>query len=269
MAMPSILEQIVAAKRHAVAAAQRRLPLVELEQQLNLGHAPPVRSFWNALAHQPTVQLIAELKRASPSAGVMHRGVDLLDQAQQYEKLGAACMSVLTDAPFFQGSLDDLRSIRQAVQRPLLRKDFIIDRYQILEARLAGADAVLLIAEILTDTALHDLRLEIERWGMAALVECHAAEQLTRVVQSGARLIGINNRDLHTFTTTLEQTVKLAAQVPADALLVSESGIRTRADVETVARAGARAILVGETLMRSPHLAETFRELLGVLCCPG
>ncbi len=264
MGTPSILERIIAAKHEALAEAQRRQPRAVLEEKLLQGTAPAVRSFWQALDAKPTVQIIAELKRASPSAGMLSAGVNLVELARCYETFGAACISVLTDEPFFHGCLDDLRMVRSAVSLPLLRKDFIIDPYQILEARLAGADAVLLIAEILTDEQLLNLRLEIERWGMTALVECHEAAALDRVLQSGARLIGVNNRNLHTFATRLEQTVELAQRIPGDRLLVSESGFKTRADVETVARAGAEAILVGETLMRSGELKRVLQALLGV-----
>jgi indole-3-glycerol phosphate synthase len=166
--------------------------------------------------------------------------------------------------PFFHGTLDDLRRVRAAVSIPVLRKDFILDRYQVLEAREAGADAVLLIAEILDDEQLQRLSAEILRWGMTPLVELYDAENVDRVVHSGAKLIGINNRDLRSFVTRLEHTVELASRIPKDRCLVSESGIRTRADVEMVRRAGAKAILVGETLMRAENLAEKMAEL----ACP-
>jgi len=207
------------------------------------------------------MNVIAEVKKASPSAGVLRANFDAVSLAQTYAQNGAAAVSVLTDMPFFQGSLEDLAAVRAAVPVPLLRKDFILDRYQLLEARLQGADAVLLIAEILTDVELRYLLREAHQLGMHALVELYDADNLQRVVDSGARLIGINNRDLRSFVTRLEHTLELAGRVPRDRCLVSESGIRTRADVERLRAAGARAILVGETLLRSADVAATLREL--------
>ena len=173
-------------------------------------------------------------------------------------------LSVLTDAPFFQGSLSYLRDIRAAVQLPLLRKDFILDRYQLLEARLAGADAVLLIAEILDDAALPRLLHQAGELGLQALVELYDKENLPRVLEAGARLIGVNNRDLRTFVTRLEHTLEIAAKLPAGVCLVSESGIRTRADVERLEAGGVRAVLVGESLMRADEIGAQLRALLGL-----
>jgi indole-3-glycerol phosphate synthase len=169
----------------------------------------------------------------------------------------------LTDGPFFQGSLEHLAAIRKAVNVPLLRKDFILERYQLLEARVAGADAVLLIAEVLPDPDLSLLLADACSLGMEALVELHDAEQLSRVLNSGAALIGINNRDLRTFVTRLEHTLDLAARVPADRCLVSESGIRTREDLDQLKDAGVKAVLVGEALMRAPDVGAALRALLG------
>lgn len=262
----SILAEIVARKREEVAQRRQREPANRLEAAL--AGAPPVRDFLAALRDPPGVRLIAELKRASPSAGTLHQAGTLLDLAAQYERHGAACISVLTDGPFFHGSLADLEEVRRRVRLPLLRKDFILDRYQVLEARRAGADAVLLIAEILTDEELVGLRREIEGLGMAALVECYTGANLARVVAAGAALVGINNRDLHTFQTTIEHTLRLAGQVPRDHLLVSESGIRTGEEVRRLAAAGVKAMLVGETLLRSSDLAATFTDLLGSAVIP-
>jgi indole-3-glycerol phosphate synthase len=183
--------------------------------------------------------------------------------AQAYATAGAACLSVLTDGPFFQGSLDDLRAVRAAVTLPILRKDFILDRLQVWEARAAGADAVLLIAEILDDRTLRELLSEIQGYGMTALVECYEAANLERVVAAGARVIGINNRNLHTFEVRLEHTLELASRVPGDRVLVSESGIKTREDMVRLEAAGVKAVLIGETLMRSADPAGTLRHLLG------
>jgi indole-3-glycerol phosphate synthase len=258
--MSNILDRIVASKRQEIEQAQAHRPAAELERQLST--APLVRDFRAAL-EGPGVQVIAEVKRASPSAGVIRADFDPVAIARTYAEHGAACISVLTDAPFFQGHLSYLAQVRAAVAVPLLRKDFILDRYQLLEARLAGADAVLLIAEILDDAALPALVRQAHELGMQALVELYDAVNLPRVAASGARLIGINNRDLRTFVTRLEHTLGLAPQVPADRCLVSESGIRTRDDVLRLEAAGVRAILVGETLMRAGDIAAKLDELRG------
>jgi indole-3-glycerol phosphate synthase len=183
--------------------------------------------------------------------------------ARIYEQNGASCISVLTDAPYFQGRLDYLRAVRQAVGVPVLRKDFLLDDYQIAEARCAGADAVLLIAEILDDASLRQLLSETRRLGMQALVELYDAENLPRVLDAGAKLVGVNNRDLRSFVTRLEHTLDLAPHLPAECCLVSESGIRTHDDIKRLRTAGVRAVLVGETLMRAPDIGAKLRELLG------
>ena len=210
------------------------------------------------------MQVIAEVKKASPSAGVMKADFDPAAVARLYERHGAACVSVLTDGPFFQGDLADLESVRAAVDLPILRKDFILDRLQLLEARAAGADAVLLIAEVLDDETLPRLLREAAELGLQALVELYDRDNLPRVLAAGARLVGVNNRDLRTFETRLEHTLELAARMPAGVCLVSESGVRTRADVERLQAAGVRAVLVGETLMRAPDVGAKLRELRGV-----
>jgi indole-3-glycerol phosphate synthase len=260
--MPTILDKIVAAKRQEIADARARVPETDLERRLS--DVPVVRDFRGALDKPGSVQVIGEVKKASPSAGVLRAEFDPVAIARTYEAHGAAALSVLTDAPFFQGSLAYLSAIRAAVRPPLLRKDFILDRYQILEARLAGADAVLLIAEIIDGDELPRLLSEVQALGLQALVELYDADNLARVVDSGARLIGINNRDLRTFVTRLEHTLELAARLPADCCLVSESGIRTREDVLRLQAAGVRAILVGETLMRAADIGAQLDELRGV-----
>jgi indole-3-glycerol phosphate synthase len=256
--MSTILDRIVESKRREIADRRSRIPDRDLERRLP--NTPP-HDFAATLMRDGVMNVIAEVKKASPSAGLMRSDFDAVSLAQTYARHGAAAISVLTDTPFFQGSLDDLAAVRAAVSVPLLRKDFILDRYQLLEARLHGADAVLLIAEILSDDELRHLLRETHRLGMHALVELYDAENLPRVVDSGAHLIGINNRDLRSFVTRLEHTLELAGRVPHDRCLVSESGIRTRADVERLRAAGARAVLVGETLLRSPDIAATLREL--------
>jgi indole-3-glycerol phosphate synthase len=261
----SILDKIVASKLREIVEARRLTCDDELERQL--GNAAPVRDFRAALDKSGEVQFLAEVKKASPSAGVLRPDFDPVAIAQTYELHGAAGISVLTDQPFFQGDLAHLRAIRAAVTPPLLRKDFILDRYQLLEARLAGADAVLLIAEILPQPDLVCLLREAQALGLQTLVELYEAENLSRVLDSGARLIGVNNRDLRTFITRLEHTLELAARIPADCCLVSESGIRTRQDVLRLQAAGVRAVLIGETLMRAVDPGAKLDELRG--SCDG
>jgi indole-3-glycerol phosphate synthase len=235
--MVSILDRIVACKRREIAEARERRPEAELERRLP--GAPPMRDFRAALEGPAGVQVIAEVKKASPSAGVLRADFDPVAIARTYQEHGAACVSVLTDQPYFQGHLSHLEAIRAAVSLPLLRKDFILDRYQLLEARLAGADAVLLIAEILEGGELPRLLREAEELDLQALVELYDAENLPRVLDSGARLIGVNNRDLRTFATRLEHTLDLAGRLPPGRCLVSESGIRTNEDVRRLGEGGA------------------------------
>jgi indole-3-glycerol phosphate synthase len=259
--MGTILDRIVASKRRELDEACARVPGVQLERRL--AEAPPVRDFRTALEAPGGVQIIAEVKKASPSAGVLRADFDPIAIARLYDRHGAACISVLTDEPFFQGSLAYLAAIRAAVTRPLLRKDFILDRYQLLEARCAGADAVLLIAEILGEAELPRLLREAADLRLQALVELYDAENLPRVVDAGARLIGINNRDLRTFVTRLEHTLDLAGRLPAGCCLVSESGIGTRQDILRLEAAGVRAVLIGETFMRAPDIGAKVDELQG------
>ncbi|AGA27943.1 indole-3-glycerol phosphate synthase TrpC [Singulisphaera acidiphila] len=258
----TILDEIVASKRREVAAARLRMPLQEMEDQA--ASAPPVRDFRAALAGPGPIQLIAEVKKASPSAKVIRADFDPIAIARAYQGHGAACLSVLTDVPYFQGHLSYLARIRASVAIPLLRKDFIIDEYQVVEARLAGADAILLIAEILDDETLARLLARARGLGMAALVEFHEEANLPRVLASGADLVGINNRDLRRFVTDLDLTLRLRPQIPPDVLLVSESGIRTHADVKRLEAAGVSAILVGESLMRADDIGLAVEQLLGL-----
>jgi indole-3-glycerol phosphate synthase len=260
--MSSILDRIVVSKRQEIAAAQKRVPRRLLEQLL--ADAPPIRNFHAALSRPDGVQIIAEIKKASPSAGVFREELDLAEIARAYARYGAAAISVLTDSPFFQGSLDNLVQVRQVATIPVLRKDFILDLYQVLEARVHGADAVLLIAEILDDAQLAELLAAIHDLGMEALVELYEPTNLSRVLASGATVIGINNRNLHSFQTSLHHTLSLAPHVPRDRCLVSESGIRDRSDVEQLQAAGVKAILVGETLMRATDLKGKLEELRGL-----
>jgi indole-3-glycerol phosphate synthase len=260
--MSTILDKIVASKRQEIAAARAHTPEPDLEHRL--ADAPPIRDFRAALDRPGTVQIIAEVKRASPSAGLLRADFDPVAIARLYAENGAACISVLTDEPFFQGRLSYLAAIRNTVGVPLLRKDFILDRYQLLDARLAGADAVLLIAECLEGDTLPRLFREAAELGMQCLVELYDAANLPRVLASGARLVGVNNRDLRTFVTCLEHTIDVAKQLPSDVCLVSESGIRNRADVLWLQERGVSAVLVGETLMRSADIGAKLDELRGV-----
>jgi indole-3-glycerol phosphate synthase len=257
----TILNQIVAAKRREVETSRARTAARDLERRL--ADAPPARDFRAALDRPGEVCIIAEIKKASPSAGLLRADFDPVAIARTYAAHGAAAISVLTDGPFFQGSLADLTAARHAVPTPVLRKDFILDDYQLLEARAAGADAVLLIAEVLEGDALPRLLRQTEALGMQALVELYDRANLARVLDSGARLVGVNNRDLRTFVTRLEHTLELAAQVPADVCLVSESGIRNRQDVSRLGAAGVKAVLVGETIMRAADIGATLDELTG------
>ena len=258
----TILDEIVAAKHREVVAARRRMPLEELETQA--AEAPPVRDFRAGLAGPGPIQLIAEVKKASPSAHLIRADFDPVAIARTYQEHGAACISVLTDAPYFQGHLSYLGAGAASVALPLLRKDFLIDEYQVVEARLAGADAILLIAEILDDATMAALLKQARVMGMSALVELHDAVNLPRVLNAGADLVGINNRDLRQFSTDIEHTLKLRDQIPSGIMVVSESGIRTRRDVERLEAAGVSAILVGESLMRAPDIGLAVERLLGL-----
>ncbi|HYF95647.1 MAG TPA: indole-3-glycerol phosphate synthase TrpC [Symbiobacteriaceae bacterium] len=260
-----ILERILATKAQEVEAAQAARPLSRVMTAAAVAPAP--RGFRRALAAAPGMAVIAEVKKASPSKGVIRPDFDPVAIARAYEIAGAACLSVLTDEPYFQGSLVYLQAIHKAVQLPLLRKDFIIDPYQVYEARAAGADAILLIVAAFPDDPrpMHELAALAASLGMDVLTEVHTAAELETALKSpAANLIGINNRDLHSFHTTIDVTLKLAPGVPNDRLLVSESGIATHFDLITLQKAGAGAVLVGESLMRQPDVAAALRTLRGV-----
>jgi indole-3-glycerol phosphate synthase len=257
----TILDKIVAVKRQEIAAARAQRPLRDL--QAALCDAPPLRDFQGALAAGGPVKLIAEIKKASPSKGVIRSDFHPLEIARTYAQHGATCLSVLTDETFFQGQLAYLTQVRQEVALPLLRKDFILDPYQVFEARCAGADAVLLIAECLNDEELRRLHDTIRELGMAALIEFYEPRQLPRLLALNATLIGINNRDLRTFVTDLGHTLRLRPQIPAACVVVGESGIRTPADVRQLAAAQVQAMLVGESLMAAPDIGLAVRTLLG------
>lgn len=259
--MSNILEKIVANKRTEVEAAKAARPIGELRARLP--DVPPLRDFFAALAAEGPIKLIAEVKKASPSKGIIRADFDPVAIARTYEQHGATCISVLTDEPFFQGRLDYLTAIRAATSIPLLRKDFVLDTYQLVEARVAGADAVLLIAECLDDCNLRKLHNEAIELGLTPLVELYDPENLPRVLAAGATLIGVNNRDLRTFEVDLQHTIRMRSQIPDECLLVGESGIYTRADVELLSAAGVDAMLVGESLMREADIGAAVDRLLG------
>ena len=259
--MSTILDEILAHKQAEVAAAKERVPESELTARLS--GAPPVRDFTAALAAANGIGLIAEIKKASPSAGIIRENFDPVEIAKTYARNGAACLSVLTDERFFQGCLQFLRDVRRAVDLPVLRKDFFIDRHQILEARVAGADCVLLIAECLDDCRLRDLYCYASELGMESLIELYDPQNLDRVLKLKPRLVGVNNRNLKTFVTDLQHSLSLMDRIPETTLFVSESGIRSREDVKILESAGVGGILVGESLLRTPDIGLAVRQLLG------
>ncbi|PSO79947.1 MAG: indole-3-glycerol phosphate synthase TrpC [Cyanobacteria bacterium QS_4_48_99] len=262
-----ILEKIVWHKQQEITQMHRNLPLAELQDRVS--NAPSPRDFPLALqqsSSQPS--LIAEVKKASPSKGIIRADFDPVEIAQAYERGRAACLSVLTDRKFFQGSFDNLVAIRQRVELPLLCKEFIIDPYQIYLARVAGADAVLLIAAILSDQQLQEFLQVIQNLGMNALVEVHTLAELDRVLAlSGVRLVGVNNRNLEDFTVDLGTTQQLLTERREqlhnlDITLVSESGLYTPADLALVAEAGARTVLIGESLVKQTDLEQAVSSLI-------
>jgi indole-3-glycerol phosphate synthase len=257
----TILDQIVAVKRREIAAAQEARPLSQVRAAAK--DAPAVRPFGQHLAAGGPIKLIAEIKKASPSRGVIRPDFQPLEIARLYAEHGATCLSVLTDRSFFQGSLDILQAVREHVSLPVLRKDFILDPYQVFEARAAGADAVLLIAECLAGDELARLYHAVRELDMTALVELYESCNLDRVLRLDAALVGINNRDLRTFVTDLSHTIRLRQQIPADRIVVGESGIVTRADALRLQEACVAAMLVGESLMAAADIGQAVRTLLG------
>ena len=258
---PSILDTIVSHKYKELKQDQRLLPFVELSAKLR--NPPPTRDFRSALATPNRVNLIAEVKKKSPSKGVLRQDFDPVAIARTYAKAGGSAVSVLTDPQFFDGHLTHLTEIRRAVDLPLLRKDFTIDPYQIYQARLAGADAILLIVAILTLAQLREFIQIAKMLNLASLVEVHTEEELEFALQADAEIIGVNNRNLETFQTDIATTFRMIKSIPADKIVVSESGIYTHGDVEALQEAGVNAILVGESLMRSPDIERKIKELLG------
>ncbi len=254
-----ILDTILEHKERELAERQAAVPLAGLVKRAEATEPP--RDFAAAL-RQDGIRLIAEIKRASPSKGVFAPGLDPAALAQTYEAGGASALSVLTDERFFQGSLADLGAARAATSLPALRKDFTTDEYHVVEARAAGADAVLLIVAALPQPRLRALLRCAADWGMAAIVEVHTADETARALDVDAPIIGINNRNLHTFETTLETTAKLRALIPSDRLVISESGIHTPADVARLRGWGVDAMLIGEALVTAPDTAAKVAELV-------
>jgi indole-3-glycerol phosphate synthase len=258
--MPNILQRIVATKKQEVEIAIRQRPLRDLMAAAQT--APPPRDFLAPLRTAPPIRLIAEVKKASPSQGIIRQDFDPVQIAQAYEAGGASCLSVLTDVEYFQGHLDYLKAVKQAVALPVLRKDFVIHPYQVFEARVAGADAVLLIAECLSRQELRGLYQLIRELGMVALIELHDPANLDNVLNTGTELIGINNRDLSTFEVSLDRTIQLRKRIPPNLVVVGESGIVTHADALKLQSNQIQGMLVGESLMRVPNIRQAVVDLL-------
>ncbi len=242
----NILDRIIETKSHEVKKLRRQLKELYFESEQIL----PPQNFLKSLRSSEAVGVIAEMKRRSPGAGAIRPDLNAISLAKEYESSGAVALSILTDTEYFGGSLDDLRKVRQFVDLPILRKDFIIDDSQIYESLISGADAVLLIVSVLDDEQICDYREMAEELGMTALIEVHDLRELERALNTGVKLLGINNRDLKTFNTDLETTTTLIGEVPPEVVLVSESGVHTQNDVGMLGRAGVDAVLVGESLLR-------------------
>jgi len=268
--MSDVLEEILAAKRKEIAAAKTARPLAEVMRAAEAASAP--RGFAAALARSAMAggyALIAEIKRASPSAGLIRAGFDPAALARAYQRGGAACLSVLTDAPYFQGKPDDLSAARNAATLPVLRKDFILDPYQVAESRALGADCILLIMAALDDAAVAALETAAMKLGMDVLAEVHDRAELQRALRLKTKLIGINNRNLKTLKVDLKVTEDLSAGLPKDRIAISESGLHGPADLARMARAGVRSFLVGESLMRQTDVEAATRALLSPVAAPA
>lgn len=261
--MPTILQEIIAEKHREVKARRQATP-IELIEHLIVEQQDTPRGFVNALqqavqAQRPAV--IAEIKKASPSKGVIREQFDPVAIAKSYETAGAACLSVLTDEKFFQGSEYYLSDAREATQLPVIRKDFIIDEYQVFEARAMGADCILLIAACLSTDAMRTLTTLAYDLGMDVLIEVHNIEELNKIMGLPLRMVGINNRNLHTFEVDLQTTLTLASHIPDEMMVITESGIMTRADVMLMLDAGIEGFLVGEAMMRDENPGDKLAEL--------
>jgi indole-3-glycerol phosphate synthase len=265
----SILDDIAAYKREEIAAAKAKLPQVEIEASARA--ASPPRGFRDALMRRRNaarIGLVAEIKKASPSKGLIRADFNPAALARAYERGGATCLSVLTDTPSFQGAPEFLVAAREATALPVLRKDFMLDTYQVAEARAWGADAILVILAMVDDALAAALLTAARAWGMDALVEVHNEAELDRALVLGTNLIGINNRDLKTFATELAVTLSLAPRIPKDRLVVAESGMSRREDLDLLASAGVTSFLIGEGLMRQDDVEAATRKLIGARNAP-
>jgi indole-3-glycerol phosphate synthase len=265
----SILDDIAAYKRQEIIIAKAKVPPAEIEARAKA--APPVRGFRAALMRaraEKRIALIAEIKKASPSKGLIRADFDVPALARAYESGGATCLSVLTDTPSFQGAPEFLTAARETTALPVLRKDFMLEPYQVAEARAWGADAILVIMAMVDDAAAAELIASARAWDMDVLVEIHDEPEMKRAVALGADLIGINNRDLKTFTTELETTLWLAPRIPPDILIVAESGLSRREDLARLTNAGVTTFLIGEGLMRQNDVAAATAALIGAKLIP-
>jgi len=255
------LKEIIRSKREEI--KQRKSKFVLSDYKAGIRNLPAPRGFRSSLEQPGSCRLITEIKKASPSKGIIREGFDPLEIAKLYESNGAVALSVLTDEPFFKGNLSLLAEIQKVSRLPLLQKDFILDEFQLYEARVHGADAVLLITAILEPSQLTEYQIVAGELGLDALVEVHTHNEIEQALKAEARIIGINNRNLETFETDLNVTFSLIKEIPEDRVVVSESAIGTRADVERLLEAGADALLVGESLLKAKDIAAKMKELMG------
>lgn len=260
--MNSILEDIARYKKQEVTLAQKQRPVASFKD-MELAQR---RDFINALRSESNPAIIAEIKKASPSKGLIREDFDVAEIAHIYSENGARCLSVLTDIKYFQGHPDYLALAKSSCPLPVLRKDFIIDAYQIHESLILGADCILLIAALLDDTQLHDFNQMANELGMAVLVESHTHEELDRALRLTTPLIGINNRSLHTFKTDLQLSIDLKPYIPSDKIVITESGINTTQDIRLMQSHGINTFLIGESLMRSKDIGGALKELMGLTC---